>query len=295
MDRFHAMQTFVRVVDSGSFSGAARDLGIGQPAVSKLIAGLEDWLQVRLLVRSTRRLTATEAGQVYYEHARRALDEANEAEAMARGSATGLQGRLRVCAPVTFARIHIAPILGDFMALHPGLTLEVVMDDRIVDLLEENIDVAFRLGDLSDSALTARKLASSDRLVLASPAYLERRGRPRTPSDLLSHEAIAYGQPAGGAVWKFRRGTAETSVTPRTRISFTAAEGVREGVLAGLGLTMASRWMFAPELADGRVSPLLEDWTLNPVDLWAIYPAGRLPTTKARAFVGWVSDRLAGV
>lgn len=132
------------------------------------------------------------------------------------------------------------------MDLHPGLKLEVVMDDRTVDLLEENIDVALRLGDLADSALTEHRLAASDRLVVASPAYLERRGRPRTPGDLLSHEAIAYGQPAGGAVWKFRKGTAESSVTLRTRLSFTAAEGVRVGVLAGLGVAMASRWMFAP-------------------------------------------------
>ncbi len=292
MDRFHAMETFVRVVDTGSFSGAARDMGIGQPSVSKLISGLEEQLQVRLLVRSTRRLTATEAGGIYYEHARRALDEANEAEAMARGSARGLQGRLRVCAPVTFARLHLAPALGEFMDLHPGLRLEVVMDDRTIDLLEENIDVAFRLGDLSDSALTARKIATTDRMVLAAPAYLERHGRPTSPGELLSHEAIVYSQPAGWAVWRFRRGTNESSVTLRARLSFTAAEGVREGVIAGLGLTMASRWMFAPELEDGRVVPILQEWSLSPVDLWALYPAGRLPSAKARAFVTWFSGRL---
>jgi len=201
MDRFHAMEAFVCVVDSGSFSGAARHLGVGQPSVSKLIAGLEERLQVRLLIRSTRRLTMTEAGQSYYAHARRALDEANEAEATARVSASGLQGRLRICAPVTFARLHIAPILGKFMDLHPDLKLEVVMDDRTVDLLEENIDVAFRLGDLADSSLTARKLATSERLVLASPAYLERHGRPLSPGDLLAHEAIVYSQTAPPTVW----------------------------------------------------------------------------------------------
>lgn len=292
MDRFHAMETFVRVVDTGSFSGAARDLGLGQPAVSKLIAGLEDWLQVRLLVRSTRRLTPTEAGQIYYEHARRALDEAREAEVMARGSATGLEGRLRVCASVTFARLHLAPILASFLDPHPGLKLEVVMDDRNIDLVEQNIDVAFRLGDLADSSLTARKLASSERLVVASPGYLARHGHPLTPADLLNHEAIVYSQPAGGAVWTFRQGTSENSVTLRTRLSFTAAEGVREGVLAGLGVTMASRWMFAPELETGAVVPLLQDWSLSPVDLWAIYPAGRLPSTKARAFVTWFTEQL---
>jgi DNA-binding transcriptional LysR family regulator len=178
------------------------------------------------------------------------------------------------------------------MDLHPDLRLEIVMDDRMVDLLEESIDVAFRLGDLVDSSLTARKLATSERLVLASPAYIERHGRPLSPGDLLSHEAIVYNQHAGGAVWQFRRGTAESSVTLRTRLSFTAAEGLREGVLAGLGLTMASRWMFAPELEEGRVVSLLQDWDLSPVNLWAIYPAGRLPSAKARAFVSWLSEQL---
>jgi len=293
MDRFHAMEAFVRVVDAGSFSGAARDLGVGQPSVSKLIASLEDRLQVRLLVRSTRRLTVTEAGQAYYERARRALDEALEAEAMARGSASGLEGRLRVCAPVTFSRLHMAPALGRFMALHPGLRLEIVMDDRSVDLLEENIDVAFRLGDLPDSTLTARKLASSDRLVVASPAYLQKREGPTVPSDLLAHEAILYAQPAGGAVWTFRKGAEVIAVTAPARLSFTAAEGVREAVLAGLGVTVASRWMFGPELSDGRVTPLLADWSLSPVDLWAIFPAGRLPSAKARAFVAWFASELS--
>jgi DNA-binding transcriptional LysR family regulator len=292
MDRFHAMEAFVRVVDTGSFSAAGRDLGIGQPAVSKLVAALEDRLQVRLLVRSTRHLTATEAGRTFYAHARRALDEAQEAEARARGSAAGLEGRLRVCAPVTFARLHLAPALGDFMDLHPALKLDVVMDDRTVDLLEEDIDVAFRLGDLADSALTARKLATADRLVVASPAYLARRGRPAAPGDLSAHEAIVYGRAGGETVWTFRKGSTESSVTVRTRLSFTAAEGVREGVLAGLGLTMASRWMFGPELADGRIVPVLEDWSLKPVDLWAITPSGRLPSARARAFTTWFADNL---
>lgn len=295
MDRLHAMETFVRVIETGSFSAAARDLRIGQPAVSKLVAGLEDWLQVRLLIRTTRRLTATEAGTVFYEHARRALEEANIAESLARGIATGLEGRLRVCAPVSFARLHIAPALGEFLDLHPALQLEVVMDDRLVDLLEQNIDVAFRLGDLVDSSLTARKLASSDRLVLASPAYLERFGCPQAPDDLTTHRAVVYSQTPGGTVWQFRQGSTDASVTLRARVAFTAAEGLREAVLAGLGLTMASRWLFAPELADGRVIPVLRDWSLKPVDLWAIYPAGRLPSAKARAFVSWFSAKLSGV
>jgi len=258
--------------------------------VSKIIAGLEDRLQIRLLVRSTRRLTPTEAGQAYYEGATRALDEADEAEALARGLATGLEGRLRVCAPVTFARLHIAPRLGEFLDAHPNLRLEIVMDDRKIDLLEESIDVAFRLGDLADSALTARKIARNERVVVASQGYMAQHGAPLRPADLLAHTAIIYGQQAGMNEWKFRQGTSETSVSVPSRLVVTAAEGVREAVLAGLGIAMSSRWMFARELAAGEVVSLLAAWDLPPIDLWALFPAGRLPSTKARAFVSWFEN-----
>jgi len=288
MDRFQAMETFVRVVDTGSFSSAARDLGIGQPSVSKIVAGREDRLEVRLLIRSTRRLTPTEAGMAFYEQARRAVDEADDAEATARGLGRGLEGRLRICAPVTFARIHIVPHLSSFLDQHPKLRIEFVMDDRNVDLVEENIDVALRVGDLADSALRARKIAAAQRHVLASPAYVARHGTPKLPSDLLNHQAVVYGQPIGTSEWRFRKGTDENSVSMPSRLSLTAAEGVREAVFAGIGLTIASRWMFADGLASGQVVELLPEWSLSPVDLWLLFPAGRLPSTKARAFGEWL-------
>lgn len=289
------METFVRVVDTGSFSAAARGLGMGQPAVSKLIAALEARLQVRLLVRSTRRLAATEAGLAFYNSARRAIDEADAAEDNARGLGQGLTGRLRVCAPVTFARLHIVPALAAFLDAHPRLQLDLVMDDRNIDLLEENIDLAFRLGTLADSTLTARRLASADRLVLAAADYIVRHGLPTVPADLLSHRAIVYGQPVGGREWRFRQGTAETTVAVPARMICTAAEGVREAVLASLGIAIGSRWMFAPELADGRVVALLPDWKLPPIDLWAVFPTGRLPTAKASAFVAWLGSSLGSL
>jgi DNA-binding transcriptional LysR family regulator len=281
------MEMFVRVVEAGSFSAAARDLNMGQPAVSKAIAGLEDRLGVRLLVRSTRRLSSTEAGLAFYERAQRAIAEANEAEAAAQGAGAGLEGRLRICAPVTFSRLHVVPKVGAFLDAHPKLRLELVMDDRNIDLLAENIDVGFRLGVLTDSALTARRLAQADRLVVASPAYLARRGVPNTPADLTEHDGIIYGQSAGGQEWLFRRGTSEVSVRLQARLTLSAAEGVREAVLAGQGFAISSRWMFAPELASGEVVSVLEEWRLPPMDLWVIYPSGRLTSTKARAFVSW--------
>lgn len=287
MDRLHAMEVFVRVVETGSFSAAARDLRMGQPAVSKLIAALEDRLQVRLFVRSTRQLRPSDAGQAFYERARRTLSEADEAESTARGEGAGLEGRLRVCSAVTFARLHIVPKLAAFMEAHPHLSLDLVMDDRYVDLLEENIDVALRAGELTDSSLTARKLASCERHVVASPDYLRRRGTPAAPSDLLDHTALVYTQGLAAEEWRFHRGTTETSVRIPTRLSFSAAEGVREAVIAGLGLAISSRWMMEPELASGRVVPVLTDWKLPNADLWALFPSGRLPTAKARAFVSW--------
>ena len=278
---------FVRVVEAGSFSAAARDLNMGQPAVSKTIASLEDRLGVRLLTRSTRKLSPTEAGTAFYERAVRAIGEADEAEAAAQGAGAGLEGRLRVSAPVTFSRLHLVPKLGSFLDAHPKVQLDLLMDDRAVDLVAENIDVALRMGVLTDSALKARKLGQAERLVIASPSYLARRGVPRTPADLLEHDGIIYGQSSGGQEWLFRRGTSETSVYLRTRLKLSAAEGVREAVLAGQGFAIASRWMFTPELKSDEVVSILEEWTLPPIDLWVIYPSGRLTSAKARTFIKW--------
>ena len=286
------MEIFVRVIETGSFSAAARDLRIGQPAVSKMIAGLENRLQVRLLVRSTRHLNPTEAGQKFYERAKRTLAEADEAEIAARGEGAGLEGRLRVCASVTFARLHIVPRLGEFLSLHPGLSLDLVMDDGYIDLLHENIDAALRAGELSDSSLTARKIATTQRHVVASPAYLAAVGTPKTPADLLDHTAIVYSKSVITEEWRFRRETENTAVRVPSRLAVTAAEGVREAVLAGLGLAISSRWM-TPEITDGSLVPILTDWDLPCVDLWALYPAGRLPTAKARAFVNWFASIIA--
>jgi DNA-binding transcriptional LysR family regulator len=287
MDRLHEMELFVRVVETGSFSAAARDLRLGQPAISKTIAALEDRLGVRLLVRSTRQLAPTEAGTAFYERALRAITEANEADAAAQGAGAGLEGRLRISAPVTFARLHIVPKLGAFLDVHPRLRLELVMDDRMIDLVAENVDAALRLGNLNDSSLQVRKLAQAKRYVVASPGYLAKKGIPANPTDLLEHDGIIYGQSSGGQEWVFRRGTSETSIQLRTRLTLSAAEGVREAVLAGQGFAITSRWMFAPELASGAVVPILTEWTLPPMELWVIYPSGKLTSTKARAFVKW--------
>jgi DNA-binding transcriptional LysR family regulator len=291
MDRLQAMTTFVRVVENGSFSGAAKQLNVGQPAVSKTIAQLEDRLQVRLLLRSTHGLTPTEAGQRFYERARRAIEEANEAELEARGAGASLSGRLRVSAATTFARLHVVPHLPAFLKANPDLEIDVILDDRVIDLVAEGVDMALRMGELPDSAAVARKLASGRRSVIATPAYLERCGIPQSPAELGSHQALIYSQASSG--WTFKRGSAETSVSVHGRVRVSAAEGLRAAVLADMGLTIASDWMFSPELESGAVRRVLEAWALPTIDLWAVFPTGRLASAKAHAFATFVEGVLA--
>jgi DNA-binding transcriptional LysR family regulator len=293
MDRLHAMEIFVRVVDGGSLTAAARATGVGQPAVSKTIAALEDQLGVVLLLRTARRMTPTDAGQHFYERARRILDEADEAWGAARGEGAALSGRLRVCAPVTFARINMVPHVGQFMAEHPDLKLDLVLDDRNVDLITENIDVALRMGSLPDSSLTARKIGSGERMVVASPDYLARCGTPTSPAELAGHDSVTYAQPVMDDEWRFRKGTAESSIRLASRLTVTAAEGLREAIIAGVGIGIVSRWMMGTELGSGTVVQLLPGWKLPPVDLWAVFPAGRLTSTRARVFIDWFSNSLS--
>ena len=289
-DRLRAMQAFVLVVDSGSFSRAARRLNVGQPALSKSIAQLEDRLGVKLLVRTTRGLSPTEAGLNFYERARRLIEDADEAERAARGAAAGLVGKLRISAAVTFARIYLMPRLPEFLAQHPDLEMEVVLDDRNIDLVQEGIDIALRMGKLADSSLTARRIATCRHVVLGTPAYFERAGLPTSPGDLVAHEAIIYEQGGGGAVWPFQREGVELTVTLRGRLRVSAAEGVRAAVFAHAGIAITSEWMFAPEIVDGTVQAVLRDWELPAMDLWAVFPAGRTPTTKARKFVDFAEQ-----
>lgn len=291
MDRLQAMQVFVTVVEAGSFSAAARQIGVGQPAISKTIAQLEERIKVRLLVRSTHSLAPTDAGLRFFERARSAIREADEAELDARGAGAGLSGRLRVSAATTFARLLIVPRLPEFLARHPDIEIDVLLDDRVIDLVSEGIDLALRMGELTDSTAVARRIARGRRSVIATPAYLSRAGTPQGPADLAIHEAIVYSQL--GDSWTFRRNGTQASVAVKGRVRLSAAEGIRAAVLADMGLTVNSDWMFAPELESGAVRRVLEDWELPPVDLWAVFPTGRLASAKARTFADYVESILA--
>lgn len=290
MDRHLAMETFVRVVETGSFSAAARQMQVGQPAVSKAIVQLEDWLGVRLLLRSTRNLTPTEAGQSFYVRAKRALEEAEEAVLAARGAGASLTGKLRIAASVCFGRLHIMRQLPRFLEKHLELDIEMVLDDRPINLVEEGIDVAFRSGSLLNSTLVARKIGEARRLVMATPSYFEKHGEPKSPGELMAHQTVIYTPDGGGTSWTFRQGSAETSVVVGGRLTVTAAEGLREAVFAHLGLAVTSEWNFAPELATGTVKPVLLDWDLPTLELWAVFPTGRMASAKTREFVSFVES-----
>lgn len=289
MDRFTAMATFVRVLEMGSFSAAARHLNIRQSSVSKGIAQLEERLGVRLLMRSTHSLTPTEAGRNFYTRARRAIEEADEAELAARGTHAALTGRLSVSTGVTFGKLHVLPRLPFFLAAHPDLSIDLILDDRAIDLIGEGVDVGLWLGPLADSSLTARKVVTSSRLVFGAPAYFERAGIPALPGELNGHAAVIYTQDPGGTdTWNFRQGDSEVLVSISGRLRVSASEGVRAAVLGGLGLAIAPRWMFAPELAQGAVRAVLADWSLPASDTWAVFPTGRRASAKARAFTRFV-------
>jgi DNA-binding transcriptional LysR family regulator len=286
-DRLAAMEIFVRVVDGGSFSAAATQLGVGQPAVSKTVAQLEERLGVRLLVRSTRSLSLTDAGRSFYDNAKAAIDGVNHAERVARG-AGGLSGTLRVSASLCFSRIHLMPRLPEFLAQHPGMDINILVNDRYVNLAEEGVDLALRTGTLTDTSLNVRKIAQVPIRVMATSAYWNAHEKPKTPEDLLAHECVIL-ERDGKLVdeWLFRKGALECTKKMRGRLTMTAAEGLREAVLSGVGIVVVSEWLFSPELASGAVESVLDDWVLPMHDLWAVFPSGGLTSAKAREFVAF--------
>jgi DNA-binding transcriptional LysR family regulator len=293
MDRLSVMETFVRIVEMGSFSAAARHMNVGQPTVSKTIAQLEERLGVRLLMRSTHGLRTTEAGQTYFELARIAISEADEAERAARGVNAGLEGRLRVSVCVAFGKLHLIPHLPIFLTAHPDLSIDLVLEDRPIDLLEEGFDLALRPGPLCDSALVARTIARTARLVLGTPEYFFRAGEPQNPNDLARHQAVVYTLDSGGGdSWLFRKGGEEALAKLPDRLRVSGSEAVRTAVLRGLGLAVVPRWMFDPELEAGEVRAVLTNWELPDSDLWIVYSAGRLANAKTRAFVKFIESVL---
>lgn len=283
-DRFQDLTLFVRVAETGSFSRAGRELGYAQPTVSRMIGAMENRLGVKLLMRTTRKVTPTEAGSALLERARTILSELEDAENAARGT-DGLSGVLRIATPVTFGAREIAPRLGVFLDANPALRVELLMADRRVDLLDEGVDLAIRLGPLDDSSFVSRTLASASRHLVASPAYVARRTAPARAADLPGHDIILGRSPAS-AVWTLRdESGGETSVKLEARVVATSTEGVVACAVAGLGIAAVSTFASRVELDRGELVRVLDGYALPRVDVHAIMPAGRRPPAKVRAFI----------
>ena len=290
MDRLTAMRAFLRIVESGSVSAVARELGVGQPTVSKQLAGLEAALGARLLNRSTRGLSLTDEGARYYERCRDAVEAVDAAEASLRPASPS--GLLRVSCPIAFGRLQLAPRMARLLARHPELRVELLLSDRFVDLVEEGADVSVRIGELSDSALFARRIGLARRVTVAAPAYFERAGEPSVPEDLRGHNCLVYTQLATADEWRFVGPGGERKVRVSGNFRANVSDAVREAVLSGLGLSMSPVWLFADALRDGRVRRTLTDWEPPPIPIQAVWPAARLPSPKIRRFVEFLAEEL---
>jgi DNA-binding transcriptional LysR family regulator len=291
-DRLQELSVFVRAAESGSFSRAARELGLSQPSVSRIIGELEARLGVTLLLRTTRRITVTDAGALFLDRAREILAEIEDAEDAARG-VDSLRGIIRLALPVIYGTREIIPRLPKFLGMHPMLRVEMAVADQRQDLVADGADVAIRLGELDDSVFGARKLTTLERMLAASPAYLKARGTPKTPADLASHDCIFGPGNFGRDSWSFQRNGTETSVDVRGRIHTNSGPGVFASVMAGLGIAMMSTVMAGPELTTGALVPLLRSYKLSSVDVHAVFPGGPRPSTKVRALVDFLIDELS--
>jgi DNA-binding transcriptional LysR family regulator len=292
-DRLQELSVFVRAAETGSFSRVAREFGLSQPSVSRMVASLEARLGVKLLLRTTRQVTPTEAGVVFLERSRRILGDLDEAAQAARG-VDSLHGVLRAAMSGAFGTREVVPRLPAFLALHPQLRMELLISDRTEDLVAEGADMAVRLGRLADSTFGARLLATAPRLVVASPAYLAEKGAPETLADLSGHDCIVGPGLSGRPGWSFTRAGAVTSIAAEGRVQVASAEGVVACAKAGLGIAVVSQWMCRAELDRDELRAILRDYQLEPVEVHAVYPAGRRPSPKVRAFSDHLAATLGG-
>jgi DNA-binding transcriptional LysR family regulator len=292
MDPVSGMAVFARVVEEEGFTAAARALGISKAAVSKQVAGLEDRLGVRLLNRSTRRLGLTEAGRDYYERARRILAEVEEAEQSAQSRQANPRGRLRVNAPVTFGIAHLAPVVPQFMRRYPQVEVELVLNDRFVDLIEEGFDLAIRVADLPSSSLIARRLCETRQVTAASPSYLKARGVPRHPRDLAGHDCLLYSYLASGEEWRYADGDEVFGVRVNGPLRANNGDVLRHAAAAGLGVVYAPEFVLAQALAAGDLTPVLEEWRAPASGVHAVYSPGRPLGAKLRVFVDFLAETL---
>lgn len=293
MDRLSAMQIFVAVAETESFAAAARRLGQSPPAVTRAVAALEERIGSRLLHRTTRQVRLTEAGQGYLADCRRILAEVEEAEALAGGAHTEPRGQFAVTAPVMFGRLHVAPILLDFLDRFPLVSTRLLLLDRVVDLMEEGIDVAVRIAHLADSSLQAIRVGSVRPVVCATPAYLAEHGEPRHPADLARHRAIFTSPQAGLRGWEFEDAGKPVRVRPAVQLNVNSADVAIAAAREGRGLTRVLSYQVAAPVRAGDLKIVLADYEPPPVPVHLVQLEGRrAASARVRAFVDFAAERL---
>jgi DNA-binding transcriptional LysR family regulator len=292
MDRFESMTAFVAVAKAGGFSAAARAMGVPLATVSRRVAELESQLGVQFLKRSTRQVVLTETGQVFFATCQRVLDELKDAEERLQGEYRAPQGDLTVTAPMGFGRLHLQPVALEFLAAYPEINIRLMLVDRIVDLLEEHVDLALRIADLPDSGMIARPIGTVRMIVTASPEFLARHGTPTHPSQLMSHDCIAWGTLAPLNTWWFRIDGGDRTFPIRTRFATTNAESAIAAAQAGVGLAQMACYQAQQGLQDARLQIVLEDFecALTPVSL--VHAGNRVLPLKLRAFIDFATPRL---
>ncbi len=292
MDRLHLMTVFVAVAEEESFSGASRRLAMSPPAVTRAVASLEENLKVKLLNRTTRYVRVTEAGQRYLDDARRVIAAADEADEAAAGINGEPRGHLVVTAPVLFGRMYVMPGIIDYLQRYPGTDVSALFLDRVVNLLEEGVDVGVRIGELPDSSFKALRVGQVRRVVCAAPSYLAVIGRPQSPEDLTRHQIVAASSVSPTIEWRFAWQGEPLPVKIKPRLTVTSNDAAIEAALRGGGLTRLLSYQIAPQLAAGQLEIVLETFETKPMPIHVIHREGRNASAKIRSFVDLMTERL---
>jgi DNA-binding transcriptional LysR family regulator len=292
MDRLEAMAVLVAAVEAGSLSGAGRHLGMPLATVSRKVSELEAHLKTRLFNRSTRQLTLTDAGRSYVAVCKRILEEVGEAERAAAGEYSAPKGDLVITAPVVFGRLHVLPVVTQFLRAHPEVDVRLLLADRISNLFEDHIDVAIRIGPLPDSNLIATRVGLVRRVVCASPAYLEARGTPKAPVDVAAHDCVMFGGLTAGSTWLFTADKADVSVAIRSRLVVNTAEAAIDAAIAGVGLTRVLSYQIAAARRAGALTVILEPFERVPWPVSLVYASQGMLALKLRAFLDFAAPRL---
>jgi DNA-binding transcriptional LysR family regulator len=290
MDRIDAMQAFVAVADLQGFAPAARKLGLSPSGVTRLIAALEERLGARLLQRTTRSVALTDVGKRYLERARQILADVDEAEGAVEGERTRPGGRLVVSAPIGFGRLHVSPVISEYLRRYREVSVELRLSDLVVNLVEEGVDLAVRVGHLADSSLVARHVGEMRRVVVASPGYLKAHGEPRTPEAIASHQTIQFGAMSTPPDWRFVRAGSEVRVAPAPRFSTNSSDAAIQYAVQDGGLTRVLAYQAADAIKGGRLKVVLAKFEPPPLPIHIVYPTSRLLSAKVRTFIDLVLE-----